>query len=86
MNVHKNARMTVHGRLLLVARVREDGWRVEAAALAAGISVRSAYKWLARHRAGGERALHDRSSAPADRPVGCPSTSWSRSSACAGNA
>ena len=72
MNVHKNARMTVHGQLLLVARVREDGWRVEAAALAAGISVRSAYKWLARHRAGGERALHDRSSAPARSPRRLP--------------
>ena len=29
MNVHKNARMTVHGRLLLVARVRDQGWRVD---------------------------------------------------------
>ena len=52
MNVHQHACMTVHGRLLLVARVREQGWRVEAAALAAGVSVRTAYKWLARHRAG----------------------------------
>ena len=72
MNVHQNARMTVHGRLLLVARVREQGWRVEAAALAAGVSVRTAYKWLARHRAGGERALHDRSSAPARSPRRLP--------------
>ena len=30
MNVHKNARMTVHGRLLLIRRVRDRGWRVEA--------------------------------------------------------
>jgi transposase InsO family protein len=72
MNVHKNARMTVHGRLLLIRRVRERGWRVENAALAAGISVRSAYKWLARWRAGGERALHDRSSAPARSPSRLP--------------
>ena len=72
MKVHKNARMTVHGRLLLVARVRELGWRVEDAALAAGVSVRSAYKWLARHRAGGERALHDRSSVPARSPRRLP--------------
>ena len=35
MNVHKNARMTAHGRLLLVRRVGEHGWRVEDAALAA---------------------------------------------------
>jgi transposase InsO family protein len=72
MNVHQNARMTIHGRLLLVRRVREQGWRVEAAARAAGVSVRTAYKWLARHRAGGEPALHDRSSAPARSPRRLP--------------
>jgi len=72
MNVHQNARMTVHGRLLLIRRVREHGWRVGDAALAAGVSVRSAYKWLARHRAGGEGALRDRSSAPARSPRRLP--------------
>jgi len=72
MNVHKNARMTVHGRLLLVQRVREAGWRVVAAAAAAGVSERTAYSWLARYRAGGERALHDRSSAPARSPRRLP--------------
>jgi transposase InsO family protein len=68
MNVHKNARMTVHGRALLVRRVRVLGWRVVDAAGAAGVSPRTAYKWLARHRAGGEHALRDRSSAPARCP------------------
>jgi transposase InsO family protein len=72
MNVHKNARMTVHGRALLVGRVREQGWRVEDGARAAGVSVRTAYKWLARYRAGGEPALHDRSSAPARSPRRLP--------------
>ena len=72
MNVHKHARMTVHGRLLLVQRVREAGWRVLEAAMAAGISERTAYTWLARYRAGGERALHDRSSAPARSPHRLP--------------
>jgi transposase InsO family protein len=72
MNVHQNARMTVHGRLLLIRRVRDRGWRVETAALAAGVSVRTAYKWLARHRAGGEGALRDRSSAPARSPRRLP--------------
>jgi len=56
MNVHKNARMKAHGRLLLVARVREQGWRVSDAELAAGVSVRTAYKWLALYRAGGAPA------------------------------
>jgi transposase InsO family protein len=65
MNTHQHARMTVHGRALLVNRILLAHWRVEAAAEAAGISERTAYKWLARFRAGGERMLHDRSSAPA---------------------
>ena len=72
MNVHKNARMTFHGQLLLVRRVREAGWRVVDAAVAAGVSERAAYTWLARYRDGGEPALHDRSSAPARSPSRLP--------------
>jgi transposase InsO family protein len=68
MNVHKNARLTVHGRLLLVERVCSLGWRVVEAAAAGGVSERTAYTWLARYRDGGEPALHDRSSAPACSP------------------
>ena len=68
MNVHKNARTTSHGRLLLVQRVRQQGWRVAEAASAAGVSERTAYKWLARYRAGGEPALQDRGSTPARSP------------------
>ena len=42
------------------------------AAVAAGVSERAAYTWLARYRDGGEPALHDRSSAPARSPTrGC---------------
>jgi len=72
MNTHKNARMTVHGRALLVKRVVEAGWPVARASEAAGVSTRTAYKWLARYRAGGERMLHDRSSAPARCPHRLP--------------
>ncbi len=68
MNLHKNARLTPQGRALLVQRVRTDGWRVGDAAAAAGLSQRQAFRWLARHRAGGELALQDRSSAPARCP------------------
>jgi transposase len=64
--------MTVHGRLLLIQWVREAGWRVTDAAAAAGVSERTAYTWLARYRAGGECALHDRSSAPARSPHRLP--------------
>ena len=65
MNVHKNARLTPQGRLLMVRRIEEHGWRVADAAAAAGLSVRRTYHWLGRYRAGGERMLCDRSSAPA---------------------
>jgi len=68
MNRYKNARMTPFGRALLIRRVREEGWRVAHAAQAAGVSERTAYKWLARFRIGGETALQDKSSAPS-RPA-----------------
>lgn len=64
MNMHKNARLMPQGRLLLVQRITEHRWTVGAAACAAGLSERQAYRWLARYRAGGAAALEDRSSAP----------------------
>ena len=72
MNVHKNARMTVRGRALFVERIGEQGWPVAQAALAAGVSERTAYKWLARYRAGGETALSDRRSTPGRSPRRTP--------------
>ena len=65
MNIHKNARLTVSGRELLIERVTR-GWMVRSAAEAAGISRRTAHKWLKRHRLGG--GLQDRSSAPRRSP------------------
>jgi transposase InsO family protein len=65
MNVHKNARLTPQGRLLMVCRIEDHGWKIADAAAAAGLSVRRAYHWLGRYRAGGEIDLHDRSSTPA---------------------
>jgi transposase InsO family protein len=64
MNMHKNARLTPQGRLLLVQRVTDQGWTVQSAAGAAGLSERQTYRWLARYRTGGAAALIDRSSAP----------------------
>ena len=64
MNIHKNARLTPKGRLLLVERITEAGWSVVQAAQAAGISVRQSHRWLARYRAEGSAGLADRSSAP----------------------
>jgi len=67
MNIHKNARLTPSGRLLLAQRVEDHGWTVVAAAIAAGISQRQGYRWLARYRSGGAVALADRSCAHAMR-------------------
>ena len=68
MNTHKNARLTVHGRALLVRRVREQGLRPVEVAQAMGVSARTAYKWLDRFRREGLPGLQDRSS----RPEHCP--------------
>ena len=68
MKIHKNSRLTPKGRELLVKRIVNDGIRIEEAAQASGVSVRTAYKWLARYRAQGREGLEDRSS----RPARCP--------------
>lgn len=62
MNIHENARTTPASRALLVRRVLEEGWAARQAADAAGISRRTAYKWLRRFREEGSRSLRDRSS------------------------
>ena len=64
MRSHANARLSPIGRRLLVDRIQRDGWTVRAAAASAGISERTACKWLARFRADGGAGLVDRSSAP----------------------
>src|SRR4051794_25073666 len=63
MKLHANARTCPNSRRLLVARV-EGGWSVMEAAEAAGITDRTARRWLARWRAEGAAGLLDRSSAP----------------------
>jgi transposase InsO family protein len=50
-----------------VARVTQERWTVRAAASAGGVSVRTAYKWLARVRET-TATLHDRSSRPRASP------------------
>ena len=63
MNLHANARTCPNSRRLLVDRVAA-GWSVMEAAEAAGITDRTARRWLARWRAEGPAGLLDRSSAP----------------------
>jgi transposase InsO family protein len=63
MKLHANARLSLKGRQLLVDRIKDAGWSVMQAAEAAGITERTARKWLKRHRAEGEAGLADRCSA-----------------------
>jgi transposase InsO family protein len=64
MNAHKNARLTFYSRALMIRRIREEGWPAGKAAASAGVSQRTAYKWLARYRDGGAAALHNAKPVP----------------------
>jgi transposase InsO family protein len=66
---HRNARLTVHGRRLLVRRVREQGMPVAHVARAMGVSRQCAHRWLARFEAKGDAGLCDRSSRPHRQPT-----------------
>lgn len=72
MNTHSRARTCPASRALLVRRIREMHWAPSTAAAALGISPRTAYKWLARHREQGEAGLRDRSSRPRRMPGRTP--------------
>ena len=72
MKLHGNARTCLHGRRLIVERVLEQGWTLTQAAEAAGVSVRTVSKWLARFRAEGAEALLDRPSTPVRVPRRTP--------------
>jgi transposase InsO family protein len=74
MKIHGNARTCPKSRRLLIRRIEEEGWSLITAAEAAGISERSARKWLARWRAEGDAGLLDRSSAPGRIPHRTPKT------------
>jgi transposase len=63
VQIHANAKLVPSMRVLLVRRVREEGWKVAEVAAAFGVSERTVYRWLARWRTG-DRQLRDRSSAP----------------------
>lgn len=62
MNSHKNARTTFEGRKLLIERIAALG--LKPAAQAAGISERTARKWLRQFKECGAQGLLDRSSRP----------------------
>jgi len=66
---HRNARLTFHGRRLLVQRVRGQQMPIAHVARAMGISRQCAHRWVARFDAEGEAGLHDRSSRPHRTPT-----------------
>jgi transposase InsO family protein len=68
---HRNARLTVHGRRLLVERVGA-GRPVAHVAAEMGVSRATAHKWVRRWRTEGEPGLHDRSSQPRTTPHRTP--------------
>ena len=68
---HGNARTTVHGRKLIVARHRA-GWRQAHIAAAMGISRKCVRTWITRYAAEGEAGLVDRSSRPHTSPTRTP--------------
>lgn len=47
MKLHANARLSVKGRGLLIDRIVSQGWSLAQAAEAAGVSDRTAFKWVA---------------------------------------
>jgi transposase InsO family protein len=71
MKLHANHRTCPSSRLLICRRVLEEGWTLRQAAEAAGCSVRTAAKWVARFRSG-DRALLDHSSRPQRSPSRLP--------------
>jgi transposase InsO family protein len=72
MKLHGNARTCPKSRRLLVGRIESGSWSLTAAAEAAGVSERTAYRWLRRWRDEGEAGLRDRSCAPRSIPHRTP--------------
>ena len=79
---HGNARLTLHGRRLLVKRVRVDRRPVAHVAKEMGISRQCAHRWVARFDAEGDAGLRDRSSRPRSSPNATPAELVARVLAC----
>jgi transposase InsO family protein len=70
MNIHKNARLTPHGRGEIVRRVREVGESARQVARTTDVSEKTVRRWVARADAGAP--LVDRSSRPQTSPHATP--------------
>ena len=64
MNVHKNARTTLHSRAELVRRVLVERQSSMSVATDMGVSTVTVRKWVGRYQAEGETGLADRSARP----------------------
>ncbi len=64
MKLHPNAKTTPYTRELLVDRVLRLGWAAEDSAQAAGVSVRTVYRWCRRYREDGRSGFADRPCRP----------------------
>ena len=69
---HANARLTLHGRALLVRRVRFDLRPVSHVAKELGVSRQCAHRWVARFDSEGWDGLVERSSRPRSMPRRTP--------------
>jgi transposase InsO family protein len=68
---HRNARLTVHGRKLIVQR-HQQGWKQAHIAAAMGVSRKCVKTWIERYQAEGEAGLQTRSSRPHSMPTRTP--------------
>lgn len=65
---HRHGRLAIHGRRLLVERVRIQGMPVVHVAKAMGVSRKGAHRWVGRFDLVGFDGLEDRSSRPHSMP------------------
>ena len=70
MNIHKNARLTPHGRAEVVRRVVEGGESARTVARDAATTDKTVRKWVARSRV--DASWEDRSSRPHQQPQATP--------------
>lgn len=64
---HRNARLTIHGRMLIVQR-HQAGWKQAHIATAMGVSRKCVRTWIDRYATEGEAGLETRSSRPHTMP------------------
>ncbi|WP_157522998.1 helix-turn-helix domain-containing protein, partial [Herbidospora cretacea] len=69
---HANARLTFHGRCLLVRRVVFDGRPVAHVAAELGVSRQCAHRWVRRYHQEGWPGLEERRSGPRTSPRRTP--------------